>query len=129
MANEIKVALVVSHTKTPKQGHTPPNQIQEDQTGTGAFNNTVSIGTSEEDVSFGDVSPGLVLLYNLDTTNFVEWGAKDGGGNMQAIGRLLPADSSNNPSIPGMFYLNSGKTLRMKADTGACNVQIVAYEA
>lgn len=82
----------------------------------------VDIGTSEEDVSFGDLAaPGWVYMRNLDTTNYVEWGKKDGSNNMQAIGRLGAGEVS-------LFKMNASTTLRMKANTAACKVLIAALD-
>ncbi len=81
----------------------------------------VNVGTSEEDIAFGDVTPRVVIIENLDATNFVEFGPKSGGA-MIAFGRIEPGSFAK-------FSLKSGVTLRMKADTAAVNVRIRGYNA
>lgn len=91
-----------------------------DQSGVGGgAPGLVNIGTSEEDIAFSDITtPGWVLMWNLDPTNFVKWGPKNGAA-MVELGRLLPDGE------PACFRLApSGVTLRMVADTAACNVYI-----
>lgn len=81
----------------------------------------VNVGTSEEDIAFVDVTPRVVIIENLDATNFVEFGPKS-GGSMIAFGRIEPGSYAK-------FSLKSGVTLRMKADTAAVNVRIRGYNA
>jgi hypothetical protein len=112
----------VTHQKQPAQNWQPYGAVMATQTGAGVFAQTLNIGTTAEAVSFGDVSPGLVILYNLDDTNFVNFGMSD-GGTLKAIGRLYPTTR-----WPAMFFLMPGQTLMMQADTLACEVHVVAYE-
>lgn len=81
----------------------------------------VNIGTSEEDISFGDVTPRIVIIENMDGTNFVKYGPKS-GGSMVNFGRVSPGGIAR-------FEMGSGVTLRMSADTAACNVRIRGYNA
>lgn len=81
----------------------------------------VNIGTSEEDISFGDVTPRIVIIENMDATNFVKYGPKS-GGSMVNFGRVSPGGIAR-------FEMGSGVTLRMVADTAACNVRIRGYNA
>lgn len=87
------------------------------QTTSGYFGGILSIGTSEEDVTFTDVTtPRRLCMLNLDATNFVKYGPKSGGA-MVEFGRLYPDKTA------GSFDLGpSGVTLRMVADTAACKV-------
>ena len=73
----------------------------------------VNIGTSEETIDFGDVTPGWTLFTNLDTANFVEFGFSTG-----VYGFVLPAGAST------VLKLNSATTVYAKADTAACEVFI-----
>ena len=46
------------------------------------------VGTSEEDMTVGDVAnQGYLILVNVDPTNSVDWGPKS-GGSMVGIGTL-----------------------------------------
>lgn len=99
-----------------------PGSITVDQATAGLSDQVLSIGTSEEDISFGDVATeGVCVLYNLDATNYVDWGVKD--TTMKAIGRLKPSH------IPAIFNMKAGTILRMQANTAACKVRIIMFEA
>lgn len=90
----------------------------------GGVPGTISIGTSEEDVDLSDLTTeGWLYMKNLDGTNYVEWGASTGGTSpsMVQIGRLEAGE-------PAAFRMSPGAVLRMKADTAACMVQIMAME-
>lgn len=98
-----------------------PGQVTYDQASPGGGNPaTVNIGTSEEDVAFGDVTPGFLWMQNLDTTNYVQYGPKNASNAMQPFGLLHAGKTAR-------IYLDTGVTLRMKAHTGACNVLIKGY--
>lgn len=123
MSNEIKVTASLKcsngYFEQPQIGST---QLKFDQTAIGGDGAIVEIGTSEEDIDLSEITTlGWCYMRNLDTTNYVEWGKKDGSGNMQAIGRLEAGE-------PALFRMNPGVTLRMKANTAACKVQIIVLE-
>lgn len=91
--------------------------IQVTQTGVGAYGGVVIVGTSEEDLSTGDVGTyGFVNLKNLDSTNYVQWGPKSGGA-MVAVGRLKPTETA-------MLRLEPGITIRWVANTSAVKVAV-----
>ena len=122
MADEIKVTETIRVTKTSTnyKDSIAPGQISFDMAGNGGGNpGVVNIGTSEENVSFGDLTPNMVWMQNLDPTNYVQWGMSD-AGTMKAVGRLNPGETAR-------FVLDSGVTLRMKAHTAACDVLIKGY--
>lgn len=78
----------------------------------------VTIGTSEESIAFAELSTlGWVLMENLDSTNYVQWGFSTGvyGGKMEA-------------GESALFRLNPSSTLYMIANTSACKVNIYALE-
>jgi len=77
---------------------------------------TVSVTTSEADVSFPSISTnGYLWMRNIDDTNFVKYGPKS-GGSMIEFGRLYPGEIA-------VYRLATGVTLRMIADTATCKVQ------
>jgi hypothetical protein len=82
----------------------------------------LNVTTSEVTLSFGSVSPGPILLYNLDTTNFVEWGVATGVYPF----RLFPRITTNSRAMPALVTLESG-TIFMRADTAACRVLVLGY--
>lgn len=76
---------------------------------------TQSVGTSQETVSFGDITPSHVMMTNLDLTNFVRYGTVTGN-----LGLIIPARGSQ------LISVLAGETLYVQADTAACLVQITA---
>jgi hypothetical protein len=121
MANEIQSSCTLRVTN----GHLKSNL----NTGTvnitqavakGPSPGTVNVGTSEEVISFAELTTlGVVQIINLDTTNFVQFGPEATGAMVAAI-RLKPGE-------PNQFRLEPGVTYRAKADTQACNVQFMAF--
>lgn len=75
----------------------------------------IQIGTSEETVTFTDLTPGWCTLTNLDDTNYVDLGFSSG-----VYGLTLP------PTASIVVKFKSGMTLYAKADTADCDVQIIA---
>ena len=73
MANEITITLAMErrHATNTADSHTfPALRKQYDQSGTGQDDRKHTIGTTEESITFTDISTnGFVLLQNLDTTN------------------------------------------------------------
>lgn len=67
------------------------------------------IGSSEEDLTITDVTtPGILILRNLDSTNYIEFGPKD-GGVMKLMGRLDPL------GMPAVIPLGDSVTIRLKS--------------
>lgn len=119
MANEIKVTASLSCTNGnfvfPKVGSTEQSITQTTLGGGGP--GYLSIGTSEEDITFTDVgTPGWVWMKNLDSTNFITYGPKSAGA-MVAFGKLKAGEAV-------VFRLAGSVTVRMAADTAACKLQI-----
>ncbi len=120
MADEIKVTLNVTVTNGTFKDSIRPGQISIDQaTASGGNPGTVTIGTSEENISFGDVTPGYVYIQNLDATNFVEFG-KDDASTMKECIKVLAGEIA-------FFRLADSETLRAKADTANVNCLIKGY--
>ena len=81
----------------------------------------MSVGTSEEDLSVGDVGTvGWLFLRNLDSSNYVVFGPKSGGA-MVAFGRLKAGEVA-------ALRVSSGVTLRWQANTAAVKVQVILLE-
>ncbi len=99
----------------------PSSPFQITQTNEGGGNpGFINIGTSEEDVSFGDVTPGFVLIFNLSADRTVEYGPKNGSNVIQNFLQISPGSCA-------MFELKSGAVLRMKAIGGAANMIIEGF--
>lgn len=76
--------------------------------------------TSEADIAFGgSVSPGRILLFNLDATNKLQYGPKS-GGSMVALGEIEPGDFE-------WFTLKTGTTLRYRSNTGTVNFLCLGF--
>lgn len=122
------VALTLNLSPTDGTFSLPPftsGRIELTQATSGGGNpGIVSVGTSEETISFGDVTPGLVMLYNLDATNYVEWGVATGVYPF----RLRPKLTATNYGVPNLVYINSG-TIYIRANTAACKVLVLGYTA
>lgn len=123
MANEITISVAMKRqhaTNTVDKHVFETLTYLRDQSGVGTDDRKHTIGTTEESITFTDIaSNGMCLLHNLDTTNYVEVGFSTGVYGM----RLLAKDTA------GPFRLNSGATLFLRANTAACRVRIVHYEA
>jgi hypothetical protein len=100
-------------------------RLQITQTAEGGGNpGIIDVTTSEVTVSFGSVTPGLILVYNLDDTNFVEMGFATGVYPLQLPPRLAAASKA----APAVFTRQSG-SLFLKADTATCKVLVLGYDA
>lgn len=94
--------------------------ISFDQTLVGGGNpGMVDIGTSEEDISFGDITPGFVIIQNMDATNYVQIGPKSGGA-MIAYQKIRPGRFA-------LIELDAGVTMRAKANTATVRLRIRGY--
>lgn len=120
MADEIEIFHRIKVTNGNNTHSRIWGTIKEDQSATGATEVTQSVGTTEETIAFGDISPGRVELYNTDATNYVQWGFATGVYG----GRLKPGGP------PQSIYLDTtSQDIYVKANTAACKVLVIAYEA
>lgn len=115
MANEITVSSQLSVSKGLLSQTGQSQRTRFDQTGNGAGSFTVEVGTSEENIAFGDVAPGYVRFTNLDATNFVRI-------------RFSTTDNAIRlrPSGGVAIFQVDGVTVIAIADTAACLVQVEA---
>lgn len=121
MANEIQITMGILR----KDGTTVKHQLQTatrflTQTTKRSIQITKAVGTTEESVDFSalDIATnGQMVLTNNDATNYIEWGTTTGDycGKIEAGG------------MAGPLQLNAGKTLYLKANTAACDVEIIMY--
>ena len=65
-------------------------------------------------------TPGVCVLHNLDTTNYVEYGMSD-SGTIKKLAKLSPGDVH-------MIRIAASTTLRMQANTAACKVRVLCLE-
>ncbi len=122
MANEIRVDARLAVANGLFKTEFVPGPIQVNQAAIGAHSGVVSVGTSEEDLPVGDVTTnGVLMCRNLDSTNYVQWGPSN-AGTMVAVGRMKPND------VPVMIRVEPGVTIRWKANTAACKVQMLLLQ-
>lgn len=127
MANEITIQLKVD-LKNPTQSTTQAiltalfdrGTVLLNQTTAAKFEDTVTVGTSEQDLSlptnskFTAALQGVFCAVNLDATNFVKLGPKS-GGSMVEMARLYPR-------YPVVIPIAPSVVLRWIADTATCSV-------
>ena len=77
---------------------------------------------AEVTLSFGSVTPGPIMMFNLDTTNYVNWGTATGDYKFQ----LFPLAATNSRGMPALVTLESG-TIYLRANTADCRVFILGY--
>lgn len=121
MANEATLTahIALNDTATGLKINSPTSAIQYTPgTLTGA-SFVVDVGTSEESVDFGDVSPGYVLLQNLDTTNYVEYTTVTTDYDLR-----LSANGGK-----ALIQFSGAQTLYLKANTASCNVLVTAINS
>jgi len=90
-------------------------------TGAEMLQATQNIGTSAETISFGGITgaPQMVLVQNLDATNYLELGGDSG----LTVFKLKVAAGQS------AIFTPTSATLYAKANTAAVNVMVVAIEA
>lgn len=121
MANEFTETYGITLTNGNLTAQFPQRTRQSSQTTSGISDTAPTIGTSEEDVTFPDLTtPGKCILHNLDSTNYVEYGPKS-GGSMVLLGKLQPGEVQQ-------IRLGASVTLRLKANTAACKVRVMCFE-
>tara|TARA_B100000029_G_scaffold277293_1_gene271755 strand:- start:3537 stop:3905 length:369 start_codon:yes stop_codon:yes gene_type:complete len=121
VAEELAITILSTLTNGNFKDRVDHGQQKFDQTAIGAASNVVSVGTSEEDVTTGDLSTlGWCFMRNLDATNYVTYGPKS-SGSMVGMGRIEAGEVH-------AFRLEPGITLRWAANTATCLVDLRIYE-
>lgn len=121
MANEISVTTKLTLTNVAYKETFDPGVIRVTQSAIGGHAPVLSIGTSEEVISAGDVTTlGWLCLQNLDTTNYVEVGPESGGALVGFL-RLKAGESA-------MMRLKPGITIRAQANTAAVKVKMLLLQ-
>lgn len=83
MANEITLSVSLALANGGRETKKSYGGVRVDQTGNAYTSIIQNIGTSEEQLDFGDIAtPGYVLFRNLDSTNYVELRAGTGVADM-----------------------------------------------
>lgn len=116
MADELELTIDFRmNNGTFDESFAPASQTM-DQTTQEFHGAIVSVGTSEEVISFGDVTtPKYLMVKNLDATNYVTYGPES-GGVMVAMGQIKAGEI-------GAIPLNTAAVLRWQANTATVKVQ------
>lgn len=121
MSNEITSTMRITVANGEFSETIDDGTHQYDQAAVGAGGQVFSIGTSEEALTFTDVSTlGLCYMKNLDTANYVTYGPTSGGA-MVAFGRIKAGERA-------WLRLEPGITFRGQANTAAVKLFIRVYE-
>jgi len=125
MSQEVQVWAAIQHTST---GLTPlkmgdeTSAITTDQTTKKRGKFTQNIGTTEEQIDFGDITTlGWYMIYNNDATNYVEIGVRSGGTSYYHA-KVLPKKTYG----PVHATASMVSAIYAKANTAACEIEIEA---
>lgn len=120
MADELKVTINARLENGENKQTWNHGEDSITQAAIGGHGGIVVVGTSEEDLSVGDVGTlGWLFLKNLDSTNYVTYGPKD--TVMKAFGRLEAGEEA-------ALRLEPGITLRWQANTANVKVKVWLLE-
>lgn len=118
MANELTVLASLDFSKGGFAVPFGTGLLRLDVSGTKYVKNVQNVGTSEEALDLGDVaSPGMCLMVNRDTTNFVSVRA---GSGLTDLIKIKAGE-------PALFRL-AAATPYVIADTAAVNIEYVVVE-
>ena len=119
MANEITFSTSIRATKGNASVNQTANMIAS-MAGDDMMQSTQNIGTTAELVSFADITgaPQLVMIRNLDATNFVELGGDSG---LTVFKLKIEAGQA-------CLFTPSSATLYAKANTASVSIITVAVE-
>lgn len=123
MANEAKVTFQLNATHGNYKPSIAPGTITISLNTQGGTSGIQVIGTSEENLDYGDVSAanaGLLYMRNLDSTNYVDWGMSD-GGTMKAVGRMEASE-------PAFFRVQPSAQVRLQANTASVKIEYLLLQ-
>jgi hypothetical protein len=97
--------------------------LEVNQAAKGGFVQTVSVGTAAADlvVGSGVTNLGWARFSNLDATNWMKWGPKD-GGVMIPVGKIMPGQFADLQLYPGI-------TIQFAANAAPLLAQVLILEA
>ena len=116
MADELELTIDFRMANGSFDESFDPETVTMDQTTVAFHGAIVDVGTSEETISFGDVTtPKYLLVKNLDSTNYVTYGPDSTG--MVTMGQIKAGEV-------GCIPLNTAAVLKWQADTASVKVQV-----
>lgn len=121
MSQEIQMSVYLAVKNGAYQDQFSPGQLTIDQSGIGRGGYVQNIGTTEEVISFGDITTnGYLTLRNLDTENYVLYGPEYSGA-MVVLGKLKPGEVAILRVAPTVV-------MRAKADTAPVLLDVRIYQ-
>ena len=122
MADEIKVTISATITNGFFKDTFSPGQDSITQVVAGGHSSVMSVSTTAENISFGDVAtPGYAFFQNIDATNYVHIGIASTGG-INAFCKLLAGECAT-------LRLTTGSTFMAEADTLPVKMFYKCWEA
>lgn len=117
MVDELTVSVSLRFAKGGIDVSLSRSGVQLDVDGSDYTKNVQVVGITEELLQLGDVTPGYILIVNLDRTNFVEVRAESGAADLV---KILPGE-------PALFRLSSA-TPYVIADTAPVRIEYLLIE-
>lgn len=122
MANTLTVSASVQFSDGTDGYGINLNPVQFTQGAPAVAHGVITIGTTEETLSIGDVAAGGVLVFkNRDATNYIEIGPDNGG----TILAFVKCTAGKFGVLPGV----SSTTIKAKANTAACVLEYWLFNA
>ncbi len=123
MSDEITLNFNVSVINGNMRESIQPGLQQIDQANVGRAGHAQSIGfAAPEVVDLGDVSTnGILILHNLDETNYITFGPQSDAATIEVFGKLKPGEAFPMRLAPGII-------LWAQADTGDCLLDVKLFE-
>lgn len=119
MANEITFRFSVDVASGGLNDRFQVQRQQIDQGEARKSDRVLAIGTTEETISFTDITTeGVLIIHNLDATNFVTVGP-DATGQVDFL-KIKPGEAWPMRVAPGT-------TIKATADTASCDVRFILY--
>lgn len=139
MTDEARLNLSLQITKDNLQYRSHPTAFNADVTGAkGPTPGAMAATTAGTDVDLSELtSYGWCRIYNLDSTNFVTVGIRD-GGEFYPLADVYPGEftviqlsqflGDSFDTGTGTATVDTGNALCIKANTASCDVVVEAFE-
>lgn len=118
MANEINSQLRLQYTNGVVKFDFNPGTVQLDFTALKMYRARLLITTSEVTVTHGVASPRFCILYNHDSTNYVEAGTTTTDYPIYLRPTSAPTQFEIGPSKSSLF---------LKANVASCYVEVIVF--
>jgi hypothetical protein len=121
MANELRLSISGQLVNGSLTDEIRTENLSITQAAKALISKTVSVTTSEADLdTTGVTNLGYAFIKNVDITNSLIYGPKNGSNVMEAFGRLKPGEAA-------LLRLEQGKVLRWKSSAGTIIVLVKVY--